>query len=68
MSPFSRIQLVRIHTEVSPQEEEKMDTAQEDDGVGLSFKEEREMDVSAEVFRIFASISEIDVPELRDGL
>ena len=53
------------HTEVSPQEEGKMDTAQEDDGVGLSSKEEKEMDISAEVFRIFASILEMDMPELK---
>ena len=53
------------HSYISPEAEEKMDTAQEDDGVGVSSKEEKEMDISDEDYRIFASILELDMPELK---
>ena len=53
------------HSEISPEAEEKMNTAQEDGGVGENSKEEKEMESSNEDFREFASRLKMDMkPEL----
>ena len=55
------------HSEISPEAEEKLDTAPEDDGVGENSTEEKEMESSDEEFREFASILKMDMnPKLKE--
>ena len=42
-----------------------MDTGQEDDGVGVGSKEDKEMDIADEDLRIVASILEMHTRELK---
>ena len=47
------------HTKISPRAEKKMDSAEEDDGVGVNSKDEKEMGISNEDFILLASILEM---------
>ena len=54
------------HSVISCQAEEKMDTAQEDDGVGDICKKEKDMQISDEDFREFATFLQMDMSKLKE--